>query len=96
MTAPQWRAGLDAGRQQRIRELIAAATAADGVTPVGEQVLRELAADRTAHLLAGPDEAPVGYLNLTLPADGAAPMAELVVHPAARRRGTGAVLLRAV
>ncbi len=95
MTAPHWRAGLDTRVQQRIRELIAAATAADGVAPVGEQVLRELGAGRTAHLSAGPDDDPVGYLNLTLPDDDSAPMAELVVHPRHRGRGTGAALVRA-
>ena len=34
-----------------MRELVTAATEFDGVAPVGEQVLRELAHDRTEHLL---------------------------------------------
>ncbi|BBY81869.1 mycothiol synthase [Mycolicibacterium pulveris] len=90
MTALQWRAGLSADDQRAIRELVDAATAADGVAPVGDQVLRELGHDRTRHLLAVADGAIVGYLNLTPePA-----MAELVVHPEARRRGIGSALAR--
>ena len=77
-----------------MRELITAASDLDKVAPVGEQVLRELAHQRTDHLLAV-DERVVGYLNLaTGPEDGAG-MAELVVHPEARRRGIGTELIRA-
>lgn len=66
----------------------------DGVTPVGDQVLRELNQDRTRHLLAVEDGQIVGYLNLA-PADEEAPaMAELVVDPPARRRGLGAAMTR--
>jgi mycothiol synthase len=86
-----WRSGLSDDDQRRIRELIAAATAADGVAPVGDQVLRELPHDRTRHLLAVDGDDICGYLNLT--ADPA--MAELVVHPRARRRGTGSAMTRA-
>jgi mycothiol synthase len=78
-----------ADEQQRIRELIGAATEFDGVAPVGEQVLRELGEIRTDHLLAFDGAEVVGYLNLT------PEMAELVVHPDARRRGTGTALIRA-
>jgi len=86
-----WRAGLSDDQQRRIRELIAAATHADGVAPVGDQVLRELAHDRTRHLLALDGDDIVGYLNLTEnPA-----MAELVVRPDARRRGIGSAMARA-
>jgi mycothiol synthase len=94
VTVPQWRAVLTPEEQRQIRELITAASDSDKVAPVGEQVLRELAHPRTEHLLAV-DERVVGYLNLaTGPEDGAA-MAELVVHPQARRRGIGAELIRA-
>lgn len=90
MTSLEWRAGLSADEQRAIREVIDAATAADGVAPVGDQVLRELPHDRTRHLLAVEDGEIVGYLNLTTqPA-----MAELVVHPAARRRGIGSQMAR--
>ncbi|MGA7135608.1 MAG: mycothiol synthase [Mycobacterium sp.] len=101
MTAPQWRATLAADEQQQIRELVTAASESDKVTPVGEQVLRELANNRTEHLLASgaypgaTGEKVVGYLNLaTGPEDGSG-MAELVVHPQARRRGIGAAMIRA-
>ena len=88
MTTIDWRVGLDAAQQADIRALIDAATACDGVAPVGDQVLRELPLDRTRHLLAYADDVLVGYLNLE-PA-----MAEVVVAPTARRRGTGARLIR--
>ena len=89
-----WRAGLSADDQRAIRELVAAATAVDGVAPVGDQVRRELSYDRTRHLLAIDGEDVAGYLNLA-PATADAPgMAELVVHPEARRRGIGSVMAR--
>jgi mycothiol synthase len=88
VTAIRWRAGLSDDDQRRIRELIAAARAADGVAPVGDQVLRELPHDRTRHLLAVDGDELVGYLNL------ASAMAELVVHPDARRRGIGSEMAR--
>lgn len=75
-----------------MREIVSAATEFDQVAPVGEQVLRELDASRTEHLLAsGADDALVGYLNLS----PGGVMAELVVHPRARRRGIGAALASA-
>jgi mycothiol synthase len=76
--------------QRKILELIAAAKQADGVAPVGDQVIRELPHDRTRHLLAVDGDDVLGYLNLTSePA-----MAELVVRPDARRRGIGATMAR--
>lgn len=90
MTQLDWRPSIAASDQQRIREIIGAATEFDDVAPVGEQVLRELGQQRTEHLIAA-DEAgvPVGYLNLT------PEMAELVVHPQARRQGVGTALITA-
>ncbi|KUH92889.1 mycothiol synthase [Mycobacterium sp. IS-1556] len=93
MTEFLWRTGLSDDEQRRIRDLIAAATAADGVAPVGEQVLRELPHDRTRHLVARDGHDVVGYLNLS--AGEASAMAELVVHPRTRRRGIGSALVRA-
>ncbi len=91
--AIHWHAGLSDEDQRRVRSLIAAAKHADGVAPLGDQVLRELPHDRTRHLLAVDGDFSsevVGYLNLTEePA-----MAELVVHPAARRRGIGSAMAR--
>jgi mycothiol synthase len=96
VTSPDWRSALPAEEQQAIRELITAATEFDGVAPVGEQVLRELGHDRTDHLVVtSADQAVIGYLNLTPSSDQEAGMAELVVHPQARRRGIGSALLRA-
>lgn len=95
MIVPQWRAALTEDEQRQIRELIAAAGDHDGVAPVGEQVLRELADGRTAHLVAEDGGAVLGYLNLSAPPDDTAPMAELVVAPPARRRGIGSAMARA-
>lgn len=95
MTAPRWRATLDTDEQQQIRELITAATEFDLVAPVGEQVLRELAFHRTAHLLSADGQKVVGYLNLATGNDDEPGMAELVVHPQARRHGIGAAMIRA-
>jgi mycothiol synthase len=89
-----WRTGLSDDDQSRIGELVAAAEAVDGVAPVGDQVLRELSHDRTRHLLAV-DGDIIGYLNLAPADDEAPPMAELVVHPSARRRGVGSAMARA-
>lgn len=86
----EWRIALSASEQQSVREIIHAATEFDGVAPVGEQVLRELAQQRTRHLVATDATGAVqGYLNLT------DEMAELVVRPDSRRRGTGSALITA-
>ncbi|WP_220098415.1 GNAT family N-acetyltransferase, partial [Mycolicibacterium setense] len=90
MTELDWRTGLSDAEQTEIRALIAAAAASDGVAPVGDQVLRELAHDRTRHLLATDGADLVGYLNLAPAAEDDPAMAELAVHPRARRRGIGA------
>lgn len=88
MTELTWHTALSAADQTAIRELVAATTAADGVAPVGDQVLRELPLERTRHLLAHDSGALVGYLNL------APDMAEAVVAAPARRRGIGSELIR--
>jgi mycothiol synthase len=95
VTTPQWRTALDADEQRQIHEIISAATELDLVAPVGEQVLRELANHRTDHLLATRDEIVVGYLNLAAGNDDGPGMAELVVHPRARRHGIGSAMIRA-
>ena len=92
MTSVHWRARLSDDEQRAIREIVAAATAVDGVAPVGDQVLRELPHDRTRHLLATDGDDVTGYLNLA--GDDASAMAELVVHPRARRRGIGSTMAR--
>jgi mycothiol synthase len=88
-----WRTTLSDVDQRQIKLVFDAATAADGTAPVGDQVLRELAGDRTKHLVAEVDDAIVGYLNL-VPAADAPAMAEAAVHPDARRRGIGSELIR--
>ncbi|MCW2654072.1 MAG: mshD 1 [Mycobacterium sp.] len=93
MTQIGWRSAA-AVPEQQVRDLIAAAADADGVAPVGEQVLRELDSDRTAHLVATDDGRLLGYLNLAAGSDTAAPMAELAVHPHWRRRGIGSTMIQ--
>ena len=97
MTSAHWRTALSAPEQEAVRGLVAAAQRADGIAPVGEQVLRELGQRHTEHLLVtDPNDrrTATGYLNLTPGADGDA-TAELVVRPDARRRGIGTTLVRA-
>jgi mycothiol synthase len=101
VTPAKWRAALAAEERQQICELATAASEFDGVAPVGEQVLRELAHRRTEHLLVtgsrpgGSGESIIGYLNLSALPEDALGMAELVVHPQVRRRGLGARMVRA-
>jgi len=100
VTSLRWRAVLAAEEQQQIRELVSVAGQFDEVAPVGEQVLRELAYQRTEHLLAiGRDprrgEQIVGYLNLAAGQEDGLAMAELVVHPHVRRRGIGSAMIHA-
>lgn len=95
MTDIGWRPTLAPGDQEGIRQLIAAATRADGIAPVGEQVLRELPLQRTRHLVATDGNRIVGYLNLAPGTDDAPPIAELVVAPDSRRRGIGASMVAA-
>ena len=98
MTTARWRTGLTTPEQDAVRDLVAVARDADGIDPVGEQVLRELAGQRTQHILVPDPSDPhsaVGYLNLSPGRDGADATAELVVHPDARRRGIGTALLLA-
>lgn len=78
-----------------MRRVISDAERADGVAPVGEQVLRQLAGPHGGHLVAtGPQGEVVGYLNLTPAADSGDAVAELVVDPQERRRGIGAAMMR--
>jgi mycothiol synthase len=89
-----WRTTLSDVDQRRISDVVDAARAADGTAPVGDQILRELPRDRTGHLVADVDDEVVGYLNLAPATADAPPMAEVVVHPLARRRGIGSELIR--
>ena len=80
-----------------VEQLLADALAADGVRPVSEESQLRLAhggpaggADVTVRDAAG---GLVGYARLERPADDPEAEAELVVAPAARRRGVGTALL---
>lgn len=79
-----------------VRELLARATAADGVAPVSEQAVLSLTAvTPVRHLVDIRDGRVAGYANLT-PAHGEHPaMAEVAVDPPARGRGVGAGLVAA-
>lgn len=85
---------LDPAQVDRVLKLAAVAADTDGADPLPEQVvigLREAASAR--HLtLADPAGETIGYAHLD-PTDPAGPVAELVVHPAHRRRGYGRRLL---
>lgn len=94
----EWVPLLDNRRQLQIRELIVEATRADGIAPVGEQVLRELRGTGAKHLVAEDGDDVAAFLNLVVPdeaaSENATAMAELVVAPAARRRGIGSAMVR--
>jgi mycothiol synthase len=82
-----------------ISALLDDAERADGVAPVGEHVRLRLrpGASGSAHLLARVDGVLVGYAHLDLAGDADGHLvAELAVLPAARRRGVGTALLRAL
>jgi mycothiol synthase len=89
-----WRTSLSDVDQRRIKAVFDATAAHDGTAPVGDQVLRELPNDRTRHLVAELDDDVVGYLNLVPAAEDTPAMAEVAVHPDARRRGIGSALIR--
>ena len=82
-----------------VRALLSAATASDGVEPVGEQVVRALTRPAVAglqpHLLATAGGRVRGYAHVEPAAGGEPEFVELVVHPEHRRAGTGTALLDA-
>lgn len=92
--AVTWCPVLSDGQRDAVRRLISDAERTDGVAPVGEQVLRELAGSAGGHLVAA-EPAVVGYLHLMPGSQAGDAVAELVVDPQARRRGIGAALMRA-
>ncbi|MFI2556798.1 mycothiol synthase [Nocardia farcinica] len=91
----RWAQRLDGETADAVRELLAAASAADGVAPVSEQAVLSLSEPGAArHLLAEQDGELAGYANL-VPAHGDHPaMAEAAVAPARRGRGIGTALVR--
>ncbi len=86
----------DAGEVAEVLALLAAATDADGVTPVSEPVLLDLehARDpRARHFLARRAGELAGYAHLDVTDVVAGASAELAVHPEHRGRGVGAALV---
>ena len=78
-----------------IREIVAAAAEADGVTPLHEPALLQVTTeqqDHVSHLLAREDGRLVGYAQLDK-RDPAAPHLEVVVAPSARRQGFGQAMV---
>lgn len=82
---------LERASAAQVRALATAATAHDGVEPLGEQTLLDLDAPQAWHLLAT-DGPVVGYAQLGPDRGGQRP-AELVVAPDARGAGLGTRLL---
>jgi mycothiol synthase len=88
-------ATLTSGDVDAVHELVAAAAAADGVTPLNEPaMLRMTIGDnpRVSHLLARQDGRLVGYAQLDQH-DPAGPHMEVAVAPKARRQGFGRALV---
>lgn len=81
------RGPLDARRADQVHRLVALATEADGVEPLGEQTLLGLGDPDAVHAIAGEDIL-VAYGQLG-PARGGVRTAELVVAPGARGHGIG-------
>ena len=102
-TSPEltWVTTAEPGVVAEVEALAAAAAEVDGTAPLSEQVLRHLHHSGAEHLVArDAADALVGYAQLdpsaTTPDGAPDPVAELVVHPDHRRRGTGSALLAAL
>jgi len=93
---------LSASEVGRVLELASAATAADGVAPLSEDVLLQVRhgsappardIEVSAAGSTGPGQPLVGYAHLDAPGQDGDITAELVIHPAHRRQGHGTALL---
>lgn len=92
-----WTPALTAEQRRGAKELVTAATDADGVSPLSEHVLLHLgdpASLGALHLLLRtPADELAGYAQLDV-TDAHGARAEVVVAPAYRRQGYGAALVR--
>ncbi|WP_067813551.1 mycothiol synthase [Actinomadura kijaniata] len=86
---------LAAAEAAPVMAVVEAATAADGVGPLSEHAILALRAGRPAFTVVD-SGATVAYGHLDPATDQESAAAELVVHPAHRRRGHGRALLRAL
>lgn len=80
----------------RIRDIITAATVADGVAPLGEQAVAAVGRAGVTEVTVDADGALVGYANVLPSRDDEPAMIELVVDPAHRGHGHGKRLLSEV
>nr|WP_216894527.1 mycothiol synthase [Nocardia alni] len=91
-----WARELSPDAADEVRELLARATATDGVAPVSEQAVLSLStADAAGHRLAMREGTVAGYANLVAARDEHPAMAEVAVDPRHRGRGIGAALVAA-
>ena len=90
-------AQLDATQTEVVRRLVAAAADRDGLSPLSEHVMLHLryGGDAPVHnVLAWAGDDLAGYAHLDVTDQVAGASAELVVHPAHRRRGIGGRLVQ--
>ncbi|PYE14960.1 mycothiol synthase [Williamsia limnetica] len=81
---------------QRVRDIVAAATLADKVAPLGEQAVAAIGRAGISEFTVSSGDDVVGYANVQPSRDGEPAMIELVVDPAHRRHGHGKRLLSTV
>jgi len=86
---------LRTGDVAAVREIVSAAAAADGVTPLHEPAMLQVTTEEqrhVTHLIARTDGRIVGYAQLDR-RDASTPHLEVVVTPDARRHGFGGALV---
>ncbi len=87
---------LDPDEVEAVRALVDTAAEADGVLPLSEHVLLHLPLggdEDVRHVLVPGPDGLLGYAHLDVTDPVAGSSAELVVHPSARRGGTGRCLV---